>query len=134
MQIFTSCWFHYRGPGRIGISRGAPRGGDGGYRMYRALAPTRDILQRAKDQSVYRRRFFAEVLDKLDPQKVLSDLEDRSEEGRAVLLCFEKPPLHAGNWCHRTMVAEWITRETGVPVEEWSGVKETNPQQQTLDV
>jgi hypothetical protein len=106
----------------------------GGYRMYRDLAPTKDILYGSKDEATYRIRFFGEVLARLDPQKVLSDLEARSEEGLAVLLCFEKPPLHAKNWCHRTMVAEWIQDTTGVAVEEWSGARESNPEQARLDV
>lgn len=134
MEIYTSCWFQYFGPGRIGISRGSPRGLSAGYRFYRALAPTRDILQNCKEQAEYRRRFFAEVLGPLDPEKVLKDLEDRSEEGRAVLLCFERAPLHENNWCHRSMVASWITDTTGVPVSEWSGAEDSNPGQARLDV
>lgn len=135
MKIYTACWFQYRGPGRIGISRGSPRNLGAGYRMYRKLAPTREILQECRtDEAEYRRRFFSEVLDKLDPQQVLRDLEERSEDGLAVLLCFEHAPLHEANWCHRTQVAEWLTATTGVPVEEWSGVPGSNQQQAKLDV
>ena len=127
MEIYTSSWFQYFGPGRIGISRGNPRGMAGGYRLYKKLAPSRDILQNAKEYSEYRRRFFDEVLGQLDPQQVLKDLEERSQEGRAVLLCFEKTPLNTSdNFCHRTMVAEWLTNETSHTVEEWSGFEESN--------
>jgi len=134
MKIYTACWHQYKGAGRIGISRGNPRGMAAGYRMYKTLAPTREILNECQEQADYRRRFFAEVLEPLDPQKVLKDLEDRSADGRAVLMCFEKAPLHDENWCHRTMVAEWIIDKTGIPVEEWSGAKESNPGQSALDV
>jgi len=134
MKIYTASWFTYFGPGRIGISRGSPRGVAGGYKMYRALAPTRDILQNENAQAAYRERFFAEVLDKLDPQDVLVELEKRSQDGLAVMMCFEKPPFHENNWCHRRMVAEFLERETGLVVEEWSGVQDSNPQQARLDV
>ncbi len=119
MQIYTSCWFQYFGPGRIGISRGNPRGLSAGYRLYKKLAPTREILRECKEQPEYRRRFFSEVLEQLDPQQVLKDLEERSQDGLAVLMCFERAPLHERNWCHRSMVAEYLQDRLGIEVPEW---------------
>ena len=32
----------------------------------------------------------------------------------AVMLCYEKP----GDFCHRHLIADWITKNTGITVEE----------------
>lgn len=135
MEIYTSSWHGYRGNGRIGISRGAPRFSVGkGYRFYRKLAPTREILAEAKGYAEYRKRFLAEVLAPLDPEVVLTELQALAGPYTPVLLCFEKPPLDKINFCHRTMVAEWLNEHTKANVVEWSGVEELNPEQAKLDV
>ncbi len=115
----TASYFTYTGPGRIGISVGAPRGCPAGYRMYRALAPRRDMLK--LDQATYRRIFFDEILGKLDPEKIVRDLHSLAVSHEPVLLCFEKPPFTASNWCHRRMVAEWLkdTLDLEVPEIGW---------------
>lgn len=134
-KIYTSCWQHYRGEGRIGISRGTPRFNIGrGYRLYKKLAPTREILQQCDTLEAYEPRFYDEVLNKLDPVATLAELRRLVDGHAPVLLCFEKPPLHAQNFCHRTMVGDWLAKHTGVVVEEWSGIEESNPKQPTLDV
>jgi hypothetical protein len=120
MQIYTSSWFQYSGPGRIGISRGVPGDTPRGYRLYRALAPTRDIFKNSSGRADYQRRFLAEVLGRLDPPQVLRDLEAKSEDGLTVLLCYEQTPLNGANWCHRSMVADWLRETTGVEVAEWN--------------
>lgn len=135
MQIYTSSWFQYRGEGRIGISRGVPRFNVGkGYRLYKKLAPTMDILKNTAGLHDYEPRFYAEVLDLLDPQEVVDDLVRLAGDHPPVLLCFEKPPFTATNFCHRHMVADWITAHTGIAVTEWSGVQDSNPKQAKLDV
>lgn len=134
MIIFTSSWHDYKGTGRIGICRGNPRGQPAGYRMYKALAPTWDIMNNTKNQAEYRERFFAEVLGPLDPRQVLTDIAKLANGETPFLLCFEKIPLHDNNWCHRTMVAEWLNEHTDAEVMEWSGAKELNPGQTKLDV
>lgn len=102
-------------PGRIGISVGSPRGQPAGYRMYRALAPTRDMLDLAKPE--YERR-FAQILAKLDPKKVAAELQVLAGGAEPILLCFEKPPFNERNWCHRRLVADWLERELGIVVPE----------------
>lgn len=121
MQIMTSSWFSYFGPGRIGISRGVPRGKSiSGYKRYVDLAPSREGM-RIGNEARYRARFEKEILGELDPKKVLEDLKAKwPESDRLVLLCFEKPPFHATNFCHRRMVADWLKRELGLDVPEWS--------------
>ena len=69
-------------------------------------------------QSIYTRRYQAEVLDKLDPVAVVMDLDRLCylPEGpvEAILLCWEPP----GAFCHRRLVAEWLERSLGIVVPE----------------
>jgi uncharacterized protein YeaO (DUF488 family) len=89
-----------------------PRGYHG--RRYPALAPSRELLTEWKkgyltwDQ--YARMYQTEVLDRLDPMDVASDLGDG-----AIMLCWEKwvPDLK----CHRSLVAAWL--DFIEPVPEW---------------
>ncbi|MES2697693.1 MAG: DUF488 family protein [Verrucomicrobiota bacterium] len=87
------------------------------YKLFKALAPTREILQ-IEDQSEYRRRYRAEVLDRLDPHTLEAELLRLTGGAEPVLQCFEKPPFDARNWCHRRMVAEWFEERTGQRVDE----------------
>ncbi len=115
----TASYFTYTGPGRIGISVGAPRGCPAGYRMYRALAPRRDMLR--LDRATYRRIFFEEILGILDPEKVVRDLTSLAASHEPVLLCFERPPFTATNWCHRRLCADWFQETLGLDVPEIGG-------------
>ena len=111
----TASYFTYFGPGRVGISRGNPRGLSG-YRIYRALAPWRYMLDLSEAE--YRDIYFDEILAHLDPAKVVADLEALAGGHEPVLLCFERPPFTPTNWCHRRMVAEWLADKLGLEVPE----------------
>ncbi len=74
------------------------------------------MLQLPYDQ--YRHIFFRDILGPLDPQKVADDLQRLAGKFEPVLLCFEKPPFDASNWCHRRMVAEWFGNTLGLDVPE----------------
>ena len=79
--------------------------------VYLDLAPQFDLVTDYKkdhDQSRYVLRYSIEVLSKLDPQKVLKDLDGK------ILLCYEK----SGDFCHRHIVAKWLNIYTGVEVKE----------------
>lgn len=106
----------YSGPGRIVISRGAPRSPVGGYRMYRSLAPTREMM--SMDYYQYRTLFFRDILGPLSPSKVWDDLHALANGSEPILQCFERPPFNARNWCHRRMVAEWFADALGQQVPE----------------
>jgi len=112
----TASFFTYTGPGRISISRYAPRGTPAGFRQYRALAPDADMLKMS--QALYLPRYAA-ILNALDPQQVWDDLHRLAGDQEPVLLCWERPPFTAGNWCHRRLVADWFERALGVTVPEW---------------
>ncbi len=94
----------------VAISQGLPRfAKKGTYESYKALAPSWDLVKNVKEESEYRRRYFAEVLAKLDPAKVAADLDGK------ILLCWEKP---GEEFCHRRMVAEWLEESLGIQVPE----------------
>lgn len=112
----TASFFTYTGPGRISIARYAPRGTPAGFRQYRALAPDADMLKMS--QALYLPRYQA-ILDCLAPQQVWDDLHRLAGDQEPVLLCWERPPFTASNWCHRRLVADWFERALGVTVPEW---------------
>ena len=89
-----------------------------GYRRYAPLAPG-EWLWTTDDEVTYRDLYFAQ-LSELDLSRVIADLH-RLAGNHAVpaLLCFCNL-TKAGAWCHRTMVAEWITETTGLAIVELS--------------
>ena len=104
-------------PRAISISAKAPDWFVG--RRYTPLAPTWGIINAYKVGSItkdqYRDKYLNILIDrKLTPTKVLDDLGDD-----AILLCYETPT----DFCHRHIVAEWITNETGIIVRELSMIK-----------
>lgn len=112
----TASHYTWTGPGRICISRGAPRGAPAGYKIFRSLAPTGDMMHMPYEQ--YRRKFFDEILGKLDPQQTWDALHELAGGAEPVIQCFERPPFSASNWCHRRMVAEWFEDKLGHKVDE----------------
>lgn len=112
----TSSFFTYRGPGRVGISVGRPRGFREDCQFYPKLAPRRNMLDLGYDE--YREIYFREILGPLDPNQVAKDLHLLTGGVEPVMLCFEKPPLTADNWCHRRLVAEWFQTALSIEVPE----------------
>ena len=98
MMIFTSN-FKIAGhlPQAVAISLGVPRGWRG--RRCNALAPPRDLIKIMDPADLYP-LYRAEVLDKLDPMKVIRDLGGDN----FIMLCWEPP----GEFCHRRVVAAWM--------------------------
>lgn len=79
---------------------------------YKKLAPSFWFFEKYKrdgDKAFYTEQYYKEVLNKLDPKEVYYEL------GRnTVLLCWEKP----GEFCHRHIVAEWLTNALNIEVTE----------------
>ena len=112
----TASFRTYTGPGRISIARYAPRDTPAGFRIYRPLAP--GTWFNSVDERRYRELYFGQ-LAQLDPRVVVMDLEALAgADVEPVLLCYERPPFTATNWCHRRMVSEWFARELGMDVPE----------------
>jgi len=107
-MIFTSN-FRIAGhlPQAVAISRGVPRGWRG--TRCTVLAPPRPLIK-IIDEATFIPLYRAQVLDKLDPYKIIRDLGGDN----FIMLCWEAP----GEFCHRRVVAAWLRKETGVLVEE----------------
>lgn len=76
-------------------------------------------------------KIYQQQLDKLDPQKVWSDLHALTNGSEPTLLCFEKPkaqlasagsephPSDPNLWfCHRRLVADWLQSNLNQKVPE----------------
>ena len=101
---------------RIGISRGVPRRGPGGYKMYRALQPGEWWADCTSNEE-FREHYFAR-LAQLCPQRVILDLIRIADGKIPALLCWESP-AHSSEWCHRGLVAAWLHDELGLEVKEF---------------
>lgn len=111
----TASFFTYVGVGRISIARFAPRGTPAGFKVYKPLAPGPWFNSVPED--VYRELYFAQLAE-LDAAAVVAALTELAAGHEPVLLCYEKPPFTSDNWCHRTMVSEWLKKELGLEVSE----------------
>ena len=95
-----------------------------GYRHHPELAPTTELRQlqyleddrlgvgkrsRAELAPEYRERYIREILDRADLRELVAELPD---EGAGALFCVERDP----EACHRSLVADRITADYGVPV------------------
>jgi hypothetical protein len=94
-------------PQALAISLGVPRGWRG--RRYTGLAPSRKLIK-IMDPETFTRLYKVEVLDKLDPMKVIVDLGGDN----FAMLCWEAPE----EFCHCRVVAAWMRKHTGILVEE----------------
>jgi uncharacterized protein (DUF488 family) len=94
------------------------------YRHHPELAPTTELrrLQYREDDRLgvgkrsreqlapeYRQRYLSEILARADLGELVAELPD---EGAGALLCVERDP----EACHRSLVADRIAAEYGVPV------------------
>jgi hypothetical protein len=112
----TSCGLTYSGPGRIAICR-STRGFPAGFKKYKALAPGDWFKKQIWNYPEYYAR-YRKQLDALDPERVHAELEALAGPHEPVLLCWERPPLHRDNWCHRAIVARWFWETLGLVVPE----------------
>ncbi|MDD6827913.1 MAG: hypothetical protein PUE12_17740 [Oscillospiraceae bacterium] len=90
--------------------------------QYKKLAPKYDFFMEWKknhDNDYYIKCYNEQVLDKLHPASVYTDLWNLCDnttltEPTICLVCYEKP----SDFCHRHLVAKWLT-ENGCPCEEY---------------
>lgn len=121
MKIYTSYYAKCRKIPhtitRISIAGKAPTG----YRgiEYKVLAPKKDFFMKWKDNhdnDYYIECFNKQVLSVLNPADVYNRLEELSGGQDIVLLCYEK----SGDFCHRHLVADWLSKNLGIEVKEWT--------------
>lgn len=100
---------------QVSIARYAPKEYHG-YE-YKELAPTEKILRdykKTQNVGMYISSYNQQVLSKKIADEVVADLLELTHNAKKiVLLCYEKPD----NFCHRHIVAEWLT-QAGYPVTE----------------
>ena len=94
-------------PQAVAISLGVPRGWRGA--RCTVLAPPRPLIK-IMDPGTFMPLYKAQVLNKLDPHKIIKDLGGDN----FIMCCWEDP----GVFCHRRVVAAWLRKHTGVLVEE----------------
>lgn len=108
----------------IRTSIGAPKWFSHPYMNWDNVFPKRYFLSLEYDD--YRPRYM-EMLHKHGVEKLRGDLEFMSEEYAKVndgevrplvLLCYEKLSKGPANWCHRTMIAEYLETDFGTNVVE----------------
>lgn len=126
MKIYTSYFANLKnlvGVVPVSIARFNPRYVSAGTCLdMKNLAPYPNMLRMSEGE--YRPKFEA-ILKQQSAQDVMKELEEISAshgDRDVVLLCYEK----VGDFCHRHMVADWLSKELGIEVKEW-----VNPVQQT---
>jgi len=113
MKLYTSYYARdAKHPNAVSISASAPNYFTG--RRMPELAPSWDLLNAYKEGKISADEYtvwYFQLLEhrKLDPHKVVEALGDG-----AVIMCYEVP----GAFCHRKLVAKWISDLTGIEVVE----------------
>jgi hypothetical protein len=118
MTIWTSSWSTKMPPGytRVSISRGAPRWHrPETFKHYAPLKPSKWFKTASPQEYL---DLYNAILDKLDPRRVVDDLEALGPN--PTMLCFEAAKdIESGlKWCHRSICAQWLEDTIGVKVEE----------------
>lgn len=92
---------------------------------FKKLAPPAEIIK-IEDEKLYTKFYYEQVLSKLDPKQVYTELGEN-----AVLLCYEKwADIKARKtFCHRRIVAKWLEEKLGVKVEELNDENKNNNKQ-----
>lgn len=106
-MILTSYYANYRnftkGYKRVSISLFSPPNAQLDS-FASELAPTSFILSDYKNKKIndeeYIKRYFKEVLSKLDPKDIAIKYDN------SIFLCYEKK----GSFCHRNIVADWLNK------------------------
>lgn len=121
MKIYTSYYAKVRKISedivRVSIAGKAPDWYTG--LEYKNIAPKIGFFlewKKNKDNNYYIEHYNTEVLENLSAKQVYLDLERLSNGKDCVLLCYEKP----NDFCHRHLVAEWLSHELSIEVSEWS--------------
>jgi len=116
MKIYTSYFANLKkipkGYYVTGIVRYLPRFLKG-IPNYKPLAPNMDTFQTA-EQKDYTKKFRFQ-LSQLDSKQIYNELDILADGRDVVLLCYEKP----GDFCHRKLVAEWLSDNLNIEVGEF---------------
>lgn len=130
MKIYTGYYGNmkaYRGMTCVAISLGMPKWMSPPLPNLRALNPKPWMLHMEKEAYT---EAYNRLLAELSPRKIVDYLEAFSEGRPVVLLCYEKP----GDFCHRGLVAQWLNRELGLGVQEYSKCAVQDPEIRQMEL
>lgn len=122
MKIYTSYFGNAKNLTRngirmIGVALGRPKFLPNVPQL-RCVCPTPFMLTAACSMEEYLRR-YDEILSRLDAWGVMSQIQSLSGGRDVALCCYEKP----GDFCHRHLLAKWLTGKTGTEIMEYGGEK-----------
>lgn len=133
MKIFTSYFGNSRklkeaGVNMICVAIGKPRFIAGIPQMLN-VCPTRYMVSGPCSREEYL-KLYDRILASQDANQVVKQIEMLSGGKDVALCCYEKP----GDFCHRHILAKWITENTGIEITEFGVVekKEPNYEQESL--
>lgn len=86
------------------------------------VCPTRYMVSGPCSKEEYL-RLYDQILAKQDAHQVVKQIEMLSGGSDVALCCYEKP----GDFCHRHILAKWITDNTGIEVKEFGVVEKKEP-------
>lgn len=120
-----------KGYALVSIAKVAPWFLPKGLKVYSfdCIAPTKGILALKDAPDKYTLLYKQEILSKLSPVQTFRSLNliaQREKTDKVILLCYESPE----KFCHRHLVADWLTDNLGIKVEEVALTKK--PEQQDM--
>ncbi len=121
MKIYTSYFGNLRklyanGIVPIGIARGVPKFFYG--QTVFEVAPYSWMLSGSVSREEYIDAYFNKVLCHVDANNLVNRLREISKGKDIALCCYEKPT----DFCHRHLLAEWLTNKLGIEVKEFDVV------------
>ena len=126
MKIFTSYFGNSRklkeaGVNMICVAIGKPRFIAGLPQMLN-VCPTRYMVSGPCSREEYL-KLYDRILASQDANQVVKQIEMLSGGKDVALCCYEKP----GDFCHRHILAKWITENTGIEITEFGVVEKKEP-------
>lgn len=126
MKFFTSYFGNSRklkeaGVNMICVAIGKPRFIAGIPQMLN-VCPTRYMVSGPCSREEYL-KLYDRILASQDANQVVKQIEMLSGGKDVALCCYEKP----GDFCHRHILAKWITENTGIEITEFGVVEKKEP-------
>ncbi len=126
MKIFTSYFGNSRKLKEAGVNMiceatGKPRFIAGIPQMLN-VCPTRYMVSGPCSHDEYL-KLYDRILASQDANQVVKQIEMLSGGKDVALCCYEKP----GDFCHRHILAKWITENTGIEITEFGVVEKKEP-------
>lgn len=126
MKIYTSYFGNIRNLNKEGVKAicvaiGKPRF-LGAVPQMLNVCPTRYMISSACSHEEYL-KLYDRILASQDANIVVEQIKALSEGQDVALCCYEKP----GDFCHRHILARWITENTGIEITEFGMVEKKEP-------